>query len=167
MVVCEGFFKELSHRNSVKFSCYFYVISSSTPLSPFTKRIPIQSFRDSTARKHSQSLNGKFSSVHLCHSSLTDHGISDVITIGLIQSTRPQTYFFYQWFNFILHMNSFAAFPSRLRCSTFKWLKISSKYANLVNTFSSSPLVFGWVQKPGHFLHIFPRNPNPSSSCAL
>lgn len=105
------FFKELSHRSSVKFSCSFYVISSSTPLSPFMKRITIQLFLDLTARKHSHSLNEKFSSVHLCHCSLTDHGISDVITIGLIQSTRPQTYFFYHCFNFILHMNSFAAFP--------------------------------------------------------
>jgi len=73
---------------------FFYVISSSTPLLPFTKRIPSQLFLDSTARKHSHSLNGKFSSVHSCHCSVTDHGISDVITTGLIQSTRPQTYFF-------------------------------------------------------------------------
>jgi len=34
-----------------------------------------------------------------------------------------------------------------------------------VNTLSSSPLAFCRVQKPGHFWHIFRRDPNGSSRC--
>lgn len=89
------FLKELSHRSSVKLSCSFYVISCSTPFSPFIKRILIKLFHDSTARKHSHNCKWKIFKCSLM-SLFTDclwHFRCDHEVV-LIQSIRPQTYSF-------------------------------------------------------------------------
>jgi hypothetical protein len=89
-----------------------------------------------------------------------DHNWTDSIN-------KTTNQFFYYCFNFILHMNSFTAFPWRLRCSTFIWLKISTKYANLVNTFEFQPFSVWLGPETQAFLTHFCTWPKPEFKACI